>query len=281
MRHVKDRTVLITGAAGAIGTVLKQRLKGRYRRLVLADIEVPGDHPADEVWTKLDVLDRAGLVASFESVDAIVHLATAPLDASWDTMQRTNVDGTWNVFEMAAQCRVARMVYTSSNHITGYHRRTDRLNTNSQIRPDSHYGVTKAFGEATARMFADKKGLSTVVIRIGSFQPAPKNIRMLSTWLSHNDAEQLFARAIETPGLDYEAVYGVSANTRSFWQPDASPLNYRPTDNAEDYAADVFAHMRATDEPELEREFQGGDFCSQGYSRHRADNLPGSDKDEH
>ena len=262
-----DLKVLITGAAGDIGTVLRQRLKGRYRQLVLADIKVPDGHPDDETWAAIDILDRASLATAFTGVDAIVHLATAALDASWDVMQRINTEGTWNVFDVAADCRVGRMVYTSSNHITGYHRRSDRLDRGSPIRPDSHYAVTKAYGEATARMFADKKGLSSVVIRIGSFQPAPRNIRMLGTWLSHDDAVQLFTKAIETPGLTYETVYGVSANSRSFWQPDTSALDYRPTDNAEDHAADVYARMSEDDEPALERQFQGGDFCAAGYTR--------------
>ncbi len=267
-RHsAKDLSVLITGAAGEIGSVLRQRLKGRYRRLILADIAPPDSTEADDAWIAADVLDPTGLASHFASVDVVVHLATAPLDASWDVMQRVNTEGTWNVFAAAAASGVSRVVYTSSNHITGFHSRADQLDPSSPLRPDSHYAVTKAYGEAVARLFADKKGLSSVVIRIGSFQPAPQNIRMLSTWLSHADAVQLFTKAIETPGIDYQTVYGVSANTRSFWKPDTSKLNYRPVDNAEDHAAHVFARMNVTDEPAVERLFQGGDFCADGYSR--------------
>ena len=132
---------------------------------------------------------------------------------------------------------VRRVVYTSSNHVTGYYPRTERVDPTSAIRPDSHYAVTKAFGEAAARMFSEKFGLSIVVIRIGSFQDRPRNHRMLSTWLSHDDAVQLFTKAVEAPALTFELVYGVSANTRSFWPPDTSTIGYRPRDNAEDFAS--------------------------------------------
>ena len=259
-------SVLITGAAGEIGTVLRRRLKGRYRRLILADIAQPEDIETDEIWATIDVLDPASLASAFAGVDVVVHLATAPLDAAWKVMQQVNTEGTWNTFEMAAECGVGRVIYTSSNHITGYHSRADTLDLSDPIRPDSHYAVTKAYGEAVARMFVDKKGLSSVVVRIGSFQPAPQNIRMLSTWLSHRDAVQLFTKAIETPGIVHETVYGVSANTRSFWQPDTSALNYRPIDNADDHAEDVLARIGVTDEPPVDRLFQGGDFCGDGYT---------------
>lgn len=262
---VKEMSVLITGAAGEIGTVLRQRLKWRYRRLVLADIATPADADPNEVWANVDVLDRKSLAAAFAGVDAVVHLATAPLDAPWDVMQDVNTRGTWNVFDVAADSGVARVVYTSSNHITGYYCREEIVDPSCPIRPDSHYAVTKAYGEAVARMFADKKALSSVVIRIGSFQPAPKNNRMLSTWLSHDDAVQLFTRAIETPGIVHETVYGVSANSRSFWRPDVSSLDFRPVDNAEDHAPDVLADMDQNDEPAVDRLFQGGDFCAEGY----------------
>ena len=262
-----DMSVLITGAAGEIGSVLRQRLKGRYRSLILADIAVPDDVEAGETWVKIDVLDPDSLAATFVGVDVVVHLATAPLNASWDVMQRINTQGTWNTFGAASDCGVGRVVYTSSNHVTGYYGRAEIIDPSSAIRPDSHYAVTKAYGEAVARMFADKKGLSSVVVRIGSFQRAPQNIRMLSTWLSHRDAVQLFTKAIETPGIVHETIYGVSANTRSFWQPDTSALDYRPVDNAEDYAADVLARMDVTDEPPIDRQFQGGDFCGDGYTK--------------
>ncbi len=265
-KAVSELSVLITGAAGEIGSVLRRRLAGRYGRLILADIAVPDTVDASETWVTIDVLDPDSLAAAFAGVDVVVHLATAPLDASWGVMQRINTEGTWNTFDAAAASGVGRVVYTSSSHTTGYYSRAEMIDPSSPIRPDSHYAVTKAYGEAVAHMFADKKGLSSVVIRIGSFQKAPQNIRMLSTWLSHRDAVQLFTRAIETPGLTHETVYGVSANTRSFWQPDNSALDYRPVDNAEDYAAEVLTHMDVTDEPHVDRRFQGGDFCGDGYT---------------
>ncbi len=257
--------VVITGAAGNVGQVLRQGLRGAYADLVLSDIRPPAAPAEGETWETLDIQKPAQLDRVFAGADVVVHLAAASLEAPWAQIQGINIDGTWNVFDAARRTSVGRVVFASSNHVTGYYRRDRRIGPDTPLRPDSRYGVSKTFGEALARMHADKYGMSVICIRIGSCQQRPKDARMLSTWLSHDDTVRLFRCAIDAPGIHFHTVYGVSANDRSFWD-DAgnAALGYEPADNAEDFAATVLARPKG--EPALERLFQGGSFCAAEFT---------------
>ena len=205
--------------------------------------------------------------SAFAGADAIVHLAAASLEAPWRQIRDINIDGTWYVFDAARRAGVARLVFASSNHVTGYHRRSRRIGPDDPVRPDSRYGVSKVFGEALGRMHADKYGMSVVCIRIGSCQPRPNDVRMLSTRLSPTDAVNLFRRAVEATGIHFQTVYGVSANHRNFWQDTGNAvLGFEPADNADAFAATVLARKSPDNEPELERHFQGGSFCAAEFT---------------
>jgi uronate dehydrogenase len=161
---------------------------------------------------------------------------------------------------------VKRVVFASSNHVVGFHRRERSVGPDSPLRPDTRYGVSKVFGEAIARLYADKHGLASVCLRIGQFRPKPTNRRMLSLWISPRDTVQLVVRSLEAPDVHFEIVYGISANRRGWYDnPGAARIGYRPVDDAENYAAEVEAAVAGELESPVEGAFQGGPFCSQEF----------------
>jgi uronate dehydrogenase len=230
--------VLITGAAGRIGTYLRRGLPPLGWRLRLLDIRPCGD--ASTVVA--DIRDSESLDRALRGVRAVVHLAGIPTEAPFDQIVEVNIEGTWRVFDAARRARVERIVYGGSNHAVGFTPRAELLPVDFALRPDTNYGVSKAFGETLARFYFDRHHMRVACLRIGSCDDRPKNRRMLSTWLSPGDAVRLVDACLRAPNLDFAVVYGVSANTRGWW--DLEPghaLGFEPVDDAEDYADDVFA----------------------------------------
>ena len=254
--------VLITGAAGNIGRTLRRHLRGRYGLLRLTDIaaqEAAG--PGEEV-ARVDIRDIAAVEDSMRGIDCVIHLAGVPEEDSWERILPLNIEGCYNVFEAARRQGVLRVVFASSNHAVGFHRRETFIDTQVQPRPDGRYGVSKVFGEAVARLYADKYGLSVACLRIGSFRPddRPSESRHLLTWISHRDMAQLAMRCVEHPQYHFVVVYGVSNNLRNRW--DNTPakfLGYRPQDDAEAFAAEVLA-TSPTEDP-IAAQFHGGMYC--------------------
>jgi len=258
--------ILITGAAGQLGRVLREALAGRYQLLRLSDVAplgTPG--PGEEIVT-CDLADAAAVFALCEGVDAIVHLGGIANEAGWPELLRTNIAGVVNIYEGARHVGVDRVIFASSNHATGMYPVGRTLSHESSPRPDSRYGLTKAFGEDVAALYAYKHGIRSLCLRIGSCQPKPDNRRALSTWQSYGD----FARLIQvglTADYVHEIAYGVSRNTRSWWDNSAAyRLGYDPQDNAEVYAPEVETIALAT---ELAREYQGGNFVPEEFAGHR------------
>jgi uronate dehydrogenase len=251
--------ILITGAAGALGRQMRTRLAGKYALVRLSDIvEMAPAGPGEETVVA-DLADAAAVAKICEGIDGIVHLGGKAVDGSWDEVVGPNILGMINLYEGARKAGVDRIIFASSNHAIGFHRRTERLDHNSPARPDGRYGLSKAFGEDIASLFANKYGLKTLSVRIGSCFPKPTNARMLSTWLSYADLARLIEAGLTADYLN-EIVYGVSRNTRSWWDnSNAYRLGYDPQDNAEDYAAEVADIV--TDDP-VEEAFQGGGYTS-------------------
>ena len=259
--------VLITGAAGAIGTVVRQGLGGRYPLLRLSDIAPLGEAGAGEEIDHADLRDLAAVEAAMDGIDAVVHLGGIAHEADWQAIHEHNIVGTYNVFEAARRQGVSRVIFASSNHATGYHRRERHIGPDAALRPDSRYGVSKAFGESMGRLYADKYGLGVICLRIGSFQLRPVDPRMLSTWISHRDMVQLVGCCLDAADVHFEIVYGVSANVRRWWHtPAANRLGYNPLDNAELYADEILEKHAPEDEPEAARLFHGGPFCALEFS---------------
>jgi uronate dehydrogenase len=253
--------VLITGAAGHIGKTLRAGLRGQYQ-LRLADRAPQAPAGDGEEVVSADITRLPQLLPVMHEVDVVVHLAGIPDEDSWETIRDINIDGCYNVFEAARQAGVPRVIFASSNHAVGFHRRDRMIDDTVAPRPDSRYGVSKVFGEALGRMYADKHGMSVACLRIGSFRPddTPRVPRHLVTWISHRDMVQLTKRCIDYPDYHFVIVYGVSGNARNRWSnANARFLGYAPEDDAERSAARIAA--AGVHEDAREALFHGGFGC--------------------
>jgi uronate dehydrogenase len=254
--------VLVTGAAGRIGSVLRESWTGRFPLLRLADVRELGVAARGEELVQLDITDFEDVLAALEQIDVVVHLAGVPTEDRFSRLLEANVRGTYNVFEAARLRGVRRVVFASTNHVTGFYPRSQRIGPSEPVRPDSMYGATKVFGEAVGRLYADKWGLEVICVRIGSFAERPTSTHTLGMWLSPRDAVQLFTRAVTAGGVGYLVVFGLSRNRNSWWDnPGQSVLGYEPVDDAEEVA-----------DPELQREsarpsemLQGGQYTAQDF----------------
>jgi len=255
------KRVLITGAGGEIGRALRAGFSGHYPRLRLLDINPQDPACAGEELLTADITDLGAATTALKDVDCVVHLAGIPREDAWETILPTNIVGTYNVFEAARLNGVKRVVFASSNHTVGYHRVARRIGIDVEPRPDSRYGVSKVFGEALGRMYADKYGLSVACLRIGSYRERPLDARQLSTWISPRDMVQLARRCIDAPDFHFLIAYGVSGNTRNRWlDPNADFLGYKPQDNAEEFAPELAGKTAPPGDPAAE--FHGGPFCA-------------------
>lgn len=231
--------MLITGAAGAIGSCLREGLRPGVDELVLTDANElePTRH---ERFIQADLADRDVVMRAADGVDAVIHLGAIPTEASFDELLGPNLVGTFNVFEAARRGGAKRIVFASSNHATGFYPADQRLTGRDAPRPDTLYGVTKAYGEAMGSLYADKFGLDVICIRIGSFGERPRQVRELATWLSLGDAVRLFAACLSAPSVGFRVIYGASANTRLNWDlSTARELGYEPQDDAERFAGEL------------------------------------------
>lgn len=241
--------MLLTGAAGRIATAVRPVLRELAEEVVLTDRTEVAALERGERFVRAELADPGPWDALAGGCDAIVHLGAVPDEAAFDVLAGPNLHGAFHVYEAARRARVPRVVLASSGRATGFYRVGERLDGDATPRPDGLYGATKAFAEALGRMYADKFGLEVVALRIGTFEERPRTARDLSTWLSHDDARRLVRAALTGPVDGFVAVYGVSANTRSWWGLPPS-LGYAPEDDAEAYADDV--------EPGDGIPFQGG-----------------------
>ena len=254
------KTVLITGAAGDVGTHLRRELARNYRIRAsdLRSIKKIGN----ETYLRADVSKMAEALRITKGVDAIVHLGGYSVEGPWEGILSANIIGCYNVFEAARRNGVKRIIFPTSNHAVGFYERSQTIDHNVYIKPDSRYGVSKVFGEALGSLYADKYGMQFLMIRIGNVNPAPIDKRRLSIWISPRDIAQLVTIGIEHPAIRFEIVYGISANKRAWYDnANAFRLGYKPQDDSETYAAEVLAREKPGGEPIAEK-YQGGAFCA-------------------
>lgn len=237
------KKVLITGAAGRIGRVLHAGLADRYQLRLMYHQTVMPVRPDEEAYVA-DLADLAAVRRATHGVEAIVHLAGNPsTQASFEETLQANIVGVYHVYEAARLEGVPRVVFASTNHVTGMYEREGRLVLpDMPVRPDSFYGASKAYGEALGRYYHDRHGLAVICLRIGSALAKPGNLRTLGTWISERDMTQLIWRSIEAP-VSFGVFYGISGNTRRQWDIGnaCDLLGYAPEDNGEAYAAAVIA----------------------------------------
>jgi uronate dehydrogenase len=254
-------TVLITGAAGRVGRYLRAGLPALGWQLRLFDrLPMPevADLPEAHEAIVADIRDGPALAAALRGVSAVVHLAgvVKPAD-SFAEVLAGNIEGTYELLRRAQEASVERVVFASTNHVNGFAPRS-AAGPPGGDRPDSFYGVSKLFGEALGRLYADRYGMRIACLRIGSCFDRPTDPRMLATWLSPGDASRLVHACLTSPDLGYAVVYGLSANTRRWWDlAPAEALGYDPQDDAEAYAAEILAPYGGVD-PGSPDDPQGG-----------------------
>lgn len=257
-------SILITGAAGDIGAVVRDAVRPYCSRLRCSDLKDLKPKAPNEESFAFDLRDLDAAVTATDGVDLVYHLGGIPLEGTWNDIRDVNIDGTYNVYEAARLNGVKRVVYASSNHTMGFYRRTTIVGQNETPRADSRYGVSKVAGEAIARLYADKYGIETISLRIGQFRPKPTNLRMLSLWLSPADMARLAISCLTPQRLHFEVVYGVSANSRLWYDNlGGRKIGFEPQDSADDYANALSGDALA--ENDVEAAFQGGPFCSEEF----------------
>jgi len=257
------KRLLITGAAGGLGRAMRGRLKGLAQTLRLSDIADLGTPDPHEELMACDLADAAAVHALVEGCDGIVHLGGVSVEDTFSKILGANILGLYNLYEAARAHGQPRILFASSNHTVGFYRQDQALDASAPLRPDGLYGVSKCFGEALARMYFEKFGQETALVRIGSCMDKPKNHRMLSTWISYDDFRSLIECVFRAPLLGCPVIWGVSDNDSRWWDnTSAGFLGWRPRDNAERFRAELDAAMPrpAPDEPLAL--YQGGAFVA-------------------
>lgn len=258
--------IALSGGSGNVGRVLRRALVADGISMRSASGRRPiAPISADEEVMQGDLRDPTVVDRLLNGVQVLIHLAGTSVERPLPEIIENNLLGLHAVYEGARRNRVRRIVFASSNHAIGMYPVEEKLTLDCAFRPDGFYGLSKMWGEGMARLYWDKHGIESVCVRIGSMLERPTEPRHLSTWLGHDDAVHLMMRCIEAPAIGFLTVWGVSNNTRSYWRQDgAERLGYRPTQNAEDYAAEILSRANPLD-PVAQRH-QGGSFASADYT---------------
>jgi uronate dehydrogenase len=235
------KRLLLTGASGKIGRSLRYALRNDYCLTLFNRSSIPDLGPT-ETLVRGDTADADTVERAARGADAIVDMAGVSDVASFRArLLPVNILGTYNVFEAARLAGVPRVVYASTHHVIGYHPAGERLDERAELRPDSMYAVTKCFAEAMGRLYAEKAALEVVCLRIGYFNDRPVEERHLAVWISPGDMARLVRAALEAASVRFEVIYGVSRNTRNWWDLDRARrvLGYEPQDDAEAFASEI------------------------------------------
>jgi uronate dehydrogenase len=257
------KKIVLTGAAGRLGSYLREPLSKLADTLVSTDLaENVGTLYAGETYVKADLASLDAMIDVLQGADMVVHFGAYGDEAPFDTILGPNIIGAYNVWEAAYRNGVRRVVYASSIHAVGMHPKNEFIGTDAPHRPDTFYGLAKCFSEDLASLYWDKRGIESVCMRILSAANVG-NPRAVGSWLSYDDLIQLVTRAIDTPVTGFTVVYGVSNNDRApVDNAKASFLGYRPKDNAEQVAAEVFAEGGVLDPQDPGNMCHGGPFAS-------------------
>ncbi|MDP4300764.1 NAD-dependent epimerase/dehydratase family protein [Leptothrix discophora] len=257
--------LLLTGAAGGLGQALRPRLKAYCDTLRLSDVADLGTPADGEELVRAPLEDAAAVQALLAGVDAVVHLGGVSTEQAWQPILQANIIGTYHLYEAARRHGVRRIVFASSNHVTGFYRQDEVISPQDPVRPDGLYGLSKAFGENLAQLYFDRHGIETVSVRIGSSFPAPKNRRMLATWMSFDDLERLVMASLTAPVVGHTIVYGMGDNATTWWDnTSARHLGWRPQESSEPFRPAVEAAEPVLDRNDPAVIYQGGPFVRTG-----------------
>ncbi len=257
------KKLVLTGAAGRLGSYLREPLSQMCDELVCTDLaDDIGTLYKGETYVKADLGDLAAMTDLLKGADMVVHFGALGDETAWDAILHSNIVGAYNVWEAAHLNGVRRVVYASSIHAVGMHPKNEFIGTDAPHRPDTYYGLAKCFAEDLASLYWDKRGIEAVCLRILSCAQVT-NARAVGSWLSYDDLIQLVQRAIDTPVTGFTVIYGVSNNDRApVDNAKASFLGYRPKDNAEQFAAEIFAKAPPMDPQNPGDMCHGGPFAS-------------------
>ncbi|MDP2520671.1 NAD-dependent epimerase/dehydratase family protein [Shimia thalassica] len=257
------KKLVLTGAAGRLGSYLRDPLSKMCETLVSTDLaDSIGNLAANETYVKADLSNLDDMLEVLKGADMVVHFGAYGDEAPFETILGPNIIGAYNVWEAAYRNGVRRVVYASSIHAVGMHKKTDFIGIDAPHKPDTFYGLAKCFAEDLASMYWDKRGVEAVCMRILSCAKV-SNARAVSTWLSYDDLIRLVTRAIDTKVTGFSVVYGVSDNDRApVDNSGARHLGYRPQDNAEQFAQEIFEEAGVLDPQDLANACHGGPFAS-------------------
>ena len=257
--------LLLTGAAGGLGRVLRPRLKAVCATLRVSDVAALAAAGEGEEVMPAALEDRAAMEALLAGVDAVVHLGGVSVEKAFEVVLPANIVGVYNLYEAARKHGTKRIVFASSNHVTGFYRQDETIDPTMPVRPDGYYGLSMAFGENLSRFYFDRYGIETACLRIGSSFPEPKDRRMLATWLSYDDLERLVVACLSAPVVGHSVIYGMSDNRIVWWDNGpARHLGYRPEDSSEPFRAAAELRQQSIDLTDPASIFQGGGFVKQG-----------------
>lgn len=258
--------LLVTGAAGGMGRLIRPHLAQLARTVRLSDIADLGEAASHEELVACNLADAEAVEELVQGCDAIIHLGGVSVEKPWASLLQANIVGTYNLYEAARRHGKPRVIFASSNHTTGYYERTQLIDTTVPHRPDSLYGVTKCFGEDLASLYHDKFGVETLSVRIGWCHSQPTDTRKLAIWLSAEDFISLVQRAIVTPRLGCTVVYGFSNNAERWWDnSQAAFLGWVPKDSSAPWREEMEALDANLDPTDPAVIYQGGSFASSGH----------------
>ena len=257
------KKLVLTGAAGRLGSVLREPLSKLCDELISSDIlDAPEKLYENERFIKADLGQLDEIVALLEGADMVVHFGAIGDEAPFETLLAPNFIGAYNIWEAAHRNKVRRVIYASSIHAVGMHKKTDFVGIDAPHRPDSFYGLAKCFAEDLASLYWDKRGIESVCMRILSCATVT-NSRAVGSWLSYDDLIHLVERAISTPITGFSIVYGVSNNDRApVDNSKARHLGYHPKDNAEQFANEIYKNDGPLDPHDPANTHHGGPFAS-------------------
>jgi uronate dehydrogenase len=259
------KRLLLTGAAGGLGSILRDKIKPWADIVRVSDLADLGPAREGEEVVQCDLADHDAVMKMVEGVDAILHFGGVSVEAPFGPIMQANILGLHNLYEAVYKHGVKRVIFASSNHVTGYYKNTEVVDTRMPTRPDGFYGLSKCFGESMSRYYFDRFGIETVCLRIGSSFPEPRNPRMMVLWLSYDDLLELIRCSLFTPRVGHTITFATSDNKVSWWDNRyAAHLGYRPKDSSSKFAQlfpDTAERPADDDKP---NNYQGGPFVIAG-----------------
>ena len=257
------KKIVLTGAAGRLGSYLREPMTGWADELVSTDIvDDIGKRYKGETYIKGDLASLDDMLQVLDGADMVVHMGAYADEGPFEKLLGPNFVGAYNIWEAAYRHGLRRVVYGSSIHAVGMHPKNEFIGVDAAHRPDTFYGLAKCFAEDLGSMYWDKRGLESVHMRILSCAQV-NNARALGSWLSYDDLIQLVKKCVETPVTGFSVIYGVSNNDRApVDNSKASFLGYRPKDNAEQFATEVLANEPPMDPQDPGHMCHGGPFAS-------------------